>query len=109
MDRRIEPRFECADDVLIYWKSHDETRQQEATLINISRSGARLLAPGQVPVGATVTIAYPNGEFAGRVTHCLTRKPNHILGVVFEPGYEWSRYLYVPKNARGLGRLPKSA
>ncbi|MEQ1949192.1 MAG: PilZ domain-containing protein [Bryobacteraceae bacterium] len=109
MDRRIEQRFDCADDVTISWTEKTGTRQHEALLMNISRSGARLLSATRVPVGADVTIAYPNGEFVGQVTHCLTRKPHHVLGVVFAPGFEWSRNIYCPKNARGLGRLPKSA
>ena len=109
MDRRIDPRFECTDNVSVGWNDKGTPHAQEAVLINISRSGARLLTHHRIPVGSKVSVDYPGGNFVGTVTHCLARKPNHVLGIAFAPGYEWLKNVFWPKNAPGLGRLPKTA
>jgi PilZ domain len=94
--------MDCADDVTLTWVDKTGPRRQEALLLNISRSGARLNAPQRIPVGAKVELVYPNGTFPGKVTQCLARSPNHNLGVSFAPGHEWSRNAYWPKGAKGI-------
>jgi PilZ domain len=103
MDRRMEPRIDCAEDVQVAWLQDARPRRQEALLLNISRSGARLHAAHGIPVGTRVEIIYSAGTFLGTVTHCLARKPSHTLGVRFASGSEWSFRTYRPKGAKGLG------
>ena len=106
MDRRVEPRIDCADEVLVTWLETAGPRLQEARLLNISRYGARLNAVHRIPVGTTVEIAYSAGTFAGKVTQCLVKKPFHNLGISFASGSEWSHRFYRPKGA-SLGPAPK--
>jgi hypothetical protein len=109
MDRRIEPRLDCADDVTLNWIEKAGPREQQGLLLNISRSGARVHAQHRIPVGAKVALSHPGGTFIGTITHCLARRPNHVLGISFAPGHVWSRQQFWPKGAKGLGPAPKTA
>ena len=104
MDRRIEPRTLCAKDVTVAWVDKAGPRQQQALLLDISRSGALLHAFHRIPVGTDVEITYPGGMLPGTVTSCRVSKPNYNLGISLAPGSEWSRDAFRLKGAQGSGR-----
>ena len=87
MDRRNEPRTECADSVTVAWV--DKTgaaHREEALLLNLSRSGARLHVKQHISVGTGVEIVHAKGTFPGTVTYCRVSKPNHNVGVRLAAG-----------------------
>jgi PilZ domain-containing protein len=90
MDRRDEPRTDRADNLAVTWVDKTGPQRQEALLLNISRSGARLHVHQRIAVGTQVEIVFPKGALPGTVRHCSVSKPNHNLGVSFRPGVKWS-------------------
>ena len=106
-ERRIEPRILCADIVDVRWEDHEtgQDRRTTANLDDISRLGACLLVDSPIPVKTPLRIAYPAGEFTGKVTYCVLREVGYVTGVEFDPDCRWSEENYQPQHLydpRGL-------
>jgi hypothetical protein len=99
LEKRAEPRLLCADLVDLEWKDEaGRARKVRANLEDISASGACIQLELPIPPLTLVTIAYPTGEFIGKVRYCVYEEIGYFLGVEFEPGYRWTQRKFTPQH-----------
>ncbi|HYK91149.1 MAG TPA: PilZ domain-containing protein [Acidobacteriota bacterium] len=98
--QRQEHRSLCADLVQVGWKLEDESKHTEwATLEDISSRGACVKLDEPIPPGTLVSLRFPKGGCVARIKYCVAdHTGGHLLGVLFENGYRWSRTKYKPEH-----------
>ena len=99
----------CADLVDVSWRdSIGQWRRTIANLEDISASGACLQIDEELPLGAEVGIAYPNGELSGVVKYCVYREIGFFLGIQFEDQKKWNSMNFKPQYMFDPRRLMES-
>jgi hypothetical protein len=90
-DRRFEFRKPCTDSVEVQWQDQKgRARKYLGNLEDISLSGACVHLAHPISFGTRILILYQSREFRGKVRYCVLRWGEHVIGVKFDPGYEWS-------------------
>jgi len=98
-ESRTESRLLCADLVQVEWRLSDgEIQREDASLEDISVSGACLQLESAIPVGAIVRIIYGKGELIGSVRYCSYRDIGYFAGIRFNPTSKWSSRVYRPMH-----------
>ena len=91
-ERRFDIRLVRAEPVdVVGTERAGQTNSWDARLVDISGSGARLRTQIPVQVGTTISFTYQDQELTGKVRHCVSRKPDYLLGIEFLPGCRWSQ------------------
>lgn len=78
------------------------TRMEIAALEDISATGACLHLEHHIPAEATVSLHHPKGKYEGKVRYCRSQEMGYLLGIVFDPGYRWTRLDFQPSHLLGL-------
>jgi len=74
MQRRRERRYEVWESVVLTVLEEPQARHSAATVVDISRSGYRVLSAVELVVGAEVLITLNSVAIVGRVRHCKPMK-----------------------------------
>jgi hypothetical protein len=93
-DRRIEPRFLCAELVQVEWAARTEV----VNLDDISISGACLLSSSRIPAGSAVLMTYTEGQLPGIVRYCAPFAEDYLVGLQFTFGCKWSSDFFEPAH-----------
>ena len=92
----------------VRWKDKGgRNRRTVANLEDISHSGVCIQVDNQIPLGTTVKISYPQGEFTGTVRYCHFREIGYFVGIQFEEGSKWSRTNFKPMHLLDPRQLAK--
>jgi hypothetical protein len=90
-DRRYEFRKPCTDSVEVQWQDQKgRARKDLGNLEDISITGLCLHLAHPISFGTRLRIVYQSHEFRGKVRYCVLRSGEHVIGVKFDPGCEWS-------------------
>ncbi len=76
MQRRSEHRYEVWESVVLTAQDSAGKRHFAATIIDISKSGYRVLLGAQLRVGTQVSITLHSVAIVGSVRHCERAKPD---------------------------------
>jgi hypothetical protein len=93
-NRRVEPRFLCADLVEVKWAQ--SRRAEIVNLDDISLSGACLLSSSKIPSGSEVLMTYTEGQLPGVVRYCAPFGHEYLIGMQFTFGCKWSSEFFAP-------------
>jgi len=105
--RRENRRNMCADLLTLSWTDAQGRGQSEvATLDDISATGACLELEDAIPVGTSVRLHYPNGEYRGKIKYCTFEEIGYVIGVAFDEGYRWSKKDFEPSHLLELPLMP---
>ena len=90
-DRRYEFRKPCTDPVEVQWQDQKgRARKDLGSLEDISIGGACVHMAHPISFGTRLRLKYQAHEFSGKVRYCVLRSGEHVIGVKFDPGCEWS-------------------
>jgi hypothetical protein len=80
-DRRFEPRFSAAQQVRLSWPDGAAS----GTLLDLSRSGARVGLDQPVRINTAVRLTLDQTEASAQVRSCVKESTGYVLGVEFDP------------------------
>ena len=90
-DRRYEFRKPCTDSVEVQWLDQKgRPRKDAGSLEDISITGLCLHLQHPISFGTRLRVVYNAREYKGKVRYCVLRSGEHVIGVKFDPGCEWS-------------------
>jgi hypothetical protein len=105
-ERRVEPRFLCADLVNVQWRDPSGKRRRcTAVLEDISPSGACLQFERAMPLEVRLEIRHARGSLEGIVKYCVFRDIGYFVGMQFNPAHGWSSTDFAPQHLLDLRRL----
>jgi hypothetical protein len=86
-EKRLEPRFLCADLVRLSWTEDDVVHEDGGNLEDLSPSGCRLLMDHAIPETTPVEFQCGQSAFRGTVRYCRSGEIGFDLGIEFnQPG-----------------------
>jgi PilZ domain len=84
-DRRFEKRHAVREPVEISWASDLGDQSSDATLSDLSRSGARIRLNRAIKLGSELQIEIRGASLKGTVMSCAREGPAFKVGVEFHP------------------------
>lgn len=103
-ERRSEPRYMCADLVKVRVQAEGGPPEEvDATLEDISGSGACVQLEAAIDLGADVEIVCSRCRLRGKVRHCRFSELGYDVGVEFEQRGAWDRRQFEPEHLVDFG------
>lgn len=81
MQRHREPRYNVWESIVLMLIEGTEAKYSAATLVDISRTGCRVVSVLDLAVGAEVLFTLNSVAIAGRVRHCKPAADSFAAGV----------------------------
>ncbi len=97
-ERRSEPRFLCADLVMVRVGDSEQPREIVANLEDISPSGACVQMETAAREGADIEILCANCRLKGQVRYCRFSELGYDVGIAFDERKSWNKRRYTPKH-----------
>lgn len=82
MQRRREQRYEVWESVVLTVLEQPQSKPSAATIVDISRSGYRVLSAVSLAVGSEVLVTLNSVAIIGRVRHCKPSGLHSFIGGV---------------------------
>src|SRR5579863_3777290 len=81
MQRRREPRYRVSESIVLSMIEGREAKYSAAMLVDISRTGCRIVSALELAVGAEVLFTLNSVAVAGRVRYCESAADSFAAGV----------------------------
>jgi PilZ domain-containing protein len=98
-DRRSEPRYTVREGALVWDLSRIKAGFQEATIVDLSRNGIRLVANREFATGTQVAIDFRGMVICGSVQYCAPSENRFAAGIRIGGVLDQVSEDYVAKDA----------
>ena len=99
-NRRSEPRFMCADLVIVRIQdiAGSGPREEVATREDISASGACIQLEAAALEGADIELTCAKCRLRGKIRYCRFAEIGYDVGIAFDEPGTWDRKQFTPKH-----------